>query len=269
MRHSTPKRIAVSLMVATVLAAHPTGAIAGEVLARVQATGSMRVCMWTNYQVISYRDPVTHQLSGLDVDLSEQLAADLRVKRVVVESSFATLVKDLDNDRCDVAMFAVGMLPERLKHLAFTQPYMKSGIYGITTNERRVVRSWADIDVAGVKVGVLDGTFMVPVMTAALKSAQLVVIKSPATREQSLRAGAIDVFMADYPYSQGVLEQNDWLRLIRPPKPFFELPYAYAVKQGDGAWLQRLNDFVALIKADGRLERAAKQHGLSEVVVLP
>jgi cyclohexadienyl dehydratase len=268
MRICSPNQIAC-LMAGAVLALHPMGVYAGDVLARVQASGSVHVCMWTDYRVISYRDPVTHQLSGLDVDLSEQLASDLRVKRMVVESSFATLIRDLDSDRCDVAMFAVGMLPERQKHVSFTQPYMKSGIYGITTNERRVIRQWSDIDMAGIRVGVLDGTFMVPVMKASLKSAKLVVIQSPATREQELRAGHIDVFMADYPYSQGVLQQNDWLRLIRPPQPFFELPYAYAVKKGDEAWLQRVNDFVALIKVDGRLESVSKRHGLSELVVVP
>ena len=46
-----------------------------------------------------------------------------------------------------------------------------------------------------------------------------------------------------------------------------QLPYAYAVKPGDEAWLQRVDEFVAAIKRDGRLEAAAKRHGLAEIVV--
>jgi len=45
------------------------------------------------------------------------------------------------------------------------------------------------------------------------------------------------------------------------------LPYAYAVKPGDAAWLARVDEFVAAIKRDGRLAAAAKRHGLSAIVV--
>jgi NADH dehydrogenase [ubiquinone] 1 alpha subcomplex assembly factor 5 len=37
---------------------------------------------------------------------------------------------------------------------------------------------------------------------------------------------------------------------------------------GDEEWLRRVNEFVAQIKRDGRLQDAAKRHGLREIVVL-
>jgi hypothetical protein len=45
------------------------------------------------------------------------------------------------------------------------------------------------------------------------------------------------------------------------------LPYGYAVKRGDAAWLATDEAVVARIKADGRLQRAASQNGLSAIVV--
>jgi cyclohexadienyl dehydratase len=45
------------------------------------------------------------------------------------------------------------------------------------------------------------------------------------------------------------------------------LPYAYAVKPGDEAWLKRVDEFVASIKKDGRLQAAAKRNGLSDIVL--
>jgi ABC-type amino acid transport substrate-binding protein len=59
----------------------------------------------------------------------------------------------------------------------------------------------------------------------------------------------------------------DWVRLVSPPKPFNIIPYAYAVKPGDPEWLAQIDQFVARIKSDGRLERAARKYGLSEIVV--
>jgi cyclohexadienyl dehydratase len=86
------------------------------------------------------------------------------VRVQTVDSSFATLIDDLKGDRCDVAMFAVGMLPQRMQHLKFSRPYLQSDIYAVTTRSNRAVRRWADIDQPGVQVAVQAGTFMEPVM---------------------------------------------------------------------------------------------------------
>jgi cyclohexadienyl dehydratase len=45
------------------------------------------------------------------------------------------------------------------------------------------------------------------------------------------------------------------------------LPYAYAVKPGDDDWLAQVDQFVARIQRDGRLDTAARRHGLGEIVV--
>ena len=242
-------------------------ASAGPVLDRVQATGTVRVCYWPDYYGVSYRNPRTQQLSGIDVELSAELGRDLHAKVEPVESSFATLIQDLNGDRCDIAMFAVGMLPQRMSQLAFSRPYLQSDVFAITTRSSRVVRSWADIDQPGVQVAVQAGTFMEPVMREALKKATMVVVSPPATRERELEAGRVDVFMTDYPYSRRLLDNADWATLISPPTPFHVLPYGYAMKRGDAAWLATVDEFVARIKRDGRLAAAARRNGLGPIVV--
>jgi ABC-type amino acid transport substrate-binding protein len=241
-------------------------AAAGAVQDRVQASGTVRVCIWPDYYGVTFRNPRTQQLGGIDIDLSADLARDLGVKLQYVESSFPKLIDDLLGDRCDIAMHAVGVLPARAEKVKFSQPYLQSDIYGVTTRSARL-KTWDDIDKPGVQVAVQAGTFMEPVMAGALKQAKMVVIKPPQVREQELEAGRVDVFMTDYPYSRRLLDNADWARLIAPPKPFFVLPYAYAVKPGDEAWLKRVDEFVAAIKRDGRLEAAAKRSGLAEIVV--
>lgn len=242
-------------------------ALAGPAQQRVKASGTVRVCIWPDYYGVSFRSPRTRQLAGIDIDLAAELGRDLGVKVQHVDSSFPGLIEDLQSERCDVAMFAVAMLPQRMEHLRFTRPYLQSDIYGITTKSNRVVRQWADIDQPGVQVAVQAGTFMEPVMAAALKRAQLVRIRPPATREQELESGRVDVFMTDYPYSRRLLDNADWAALISPPQRFHVLPYAYAVKPGDEAWLAALDAFVQRIQRDGRLAQAAGRHGLGAIVV--
>lgn len=255
---------AVALLTAWLIA---SPAQAGPVADRVKTAGTVRVCIWPDYYGITYRQPRTQQLVGLDIDLAAELGRDLKLQIQTVDSSFPSLVADLKGDKCDVAMFAVGMLPQRMEQLKFTRPYLQSDIYAVTTKSNRVVRRWADIDQPGVQVAVQAGTFMEPVMTQALKQARLVSIKPPATRERELETGRVDVFMTDYPYSRRLLDNADWAMLISPPGKFHVLPYAYAVKPGDDDWLAQVDQFVARIQRDGRLEAAARRHGLAEIVV--
>lgn len=276
MPHPTPPRrrplpalvAAVFGALATLAAALPAPAQAGAVLDRVRAAGTVRVCVWPDYYGVSLRNPRTQQLTGIDIDLSQEFARDLKLQLQYVDSSFATLVADLEGDRCDVAMFAIGMLPQRMEQLRFTRPYLQSDIYAITTKGNRVVQRWEDIDKPGVAVAVQAGTFMEPVMAGALKNARLVRVSPPATRERELEAGRVDVFMTDYPYSRRLLDNADWATLIAPPQPFHVLPYAYAVKPGDAEWLAQVDEFVARIQRDGRLEAAARKHGLLPIVRL-
>ena len=275
-RHHRLMAISLPLLAAALLAlatpapaAAPAAAAAagGGALGRIKASGLLRVCIWPDYYGISFRNPRTQQLQGIDIDLAAELAKDLGAKLQFVDSSFPKLIDDLNAERCEVAMFGVGMLPARTAALRFTQPYLQSDIYAVTTRSNRVVKAWADIDQPGVNVAVQAGTFMEPVMAAALKQAKMVIVKPPATREQELESGRVDVFMTDYPYSRRLLDNADWARLVSPPQPFYVLQYGYPVKLGDEAWAQRVSAFVAAIKRDGRLEAAAKRNGLAEIVV--
>lgn len=233
---------------------------------RVQARGELRVCIWPDYYGISLRNPRTGKLAGMDIDLAAALAADLKVTPRYVDSSFPTLVNDLVEDRCDVAMFAVGRTAQRERQLRFSRPYLESDIYAVTTRSSRVVQRWEDLDKPGVRIAVQAGTFMETVMAGALKHATLVVVRPPETRERELEAGRVDAFMTDYPYSRRLLDSADWARLVAPPSPFYVMPYAYAVKPGDASWLRVVDDFVARAQRDGRLRAAAERHGLGSIV---
>lgn len=235
-------------------------------LERILAAKELRVCIWPDYYGISYRNPRTRQLNGIDVEMAEQLAHDLNVRLRFVDSSFAKLIEDMTSDRCDVAMFAIGITAERSRYLRFTSPHLISDVYGITTRSNRRIKQWSDIDQEGVIVVVARGTYHEGVMKERLKKARLLVKDTPHAREQEVESGRADVFMTDYPYSRRMLDAVDWARVIAPPKPFHLTPYAYAVVKGDDRWHARLEEFVKTVKKDGRLLAAAKRHRLDGIL---
>lgn len=254
--------IACVLPPASVAQDHPANR-----LERVLAGKTVRVCIWPDYYSITYRNPKTQQLSGIDIDMATELGKDLGVAVEFVDSSFAKLVEDVTSDRCDIAMFAIGITPLRAKSLRFSQPHLASDIYAITTKTNRRIKSWNDIDKAGSVVAVAKGTLHEPVMKEKLKAAQLLVLDTPFAREQEVQSGRADVFMTDYPYSQRFLANADWARLVSPSSTYHITPYAYAMVPGDDAWHARIERFVAAIKRDGRLMASAKRHKLDPIVV--
>lgn len=236
-------------------------------LDRVLAAKELRVCIWPDYYGISYRNLKTLQLSGIDIDLAQELAKDLGVKARFVDSSFAKLIDDVTQDRCDIAMFAIGITPARSEKLRFSSPHLASDIYAITSRSNRRVRNWADIDQSGVVVAVAKGTYHEPVMREKLKNAKLLVTATPQGREHEVESGRADVFMTDYPFSRRMLETTEWARLIAPPAIYHLTPYAYAMQPGDERWYSRVESFVSAIKRDGRLLEAARRHKLDPIVV--
>lgn len=238
-----------------------------DTLTSVLESKKLRVCIWPEYYGISYIEPRTQTLIGIDADLAKELARDLHVDIVFVESSFATLIFDVTQKRCDIAMFAIGRTPERLEHLSITSAHLESDIYAIATKSNKRIQTWDDIDKEGVVVAVAKGTLHVSIMQERLKHAKLLIVDSLRAREQEVEAGRADVFMTDYPFGMRMIAQHEWAKLIKPSSPFHITPYGWAMAQNEPAWLQRVEAFIQTIKHDGRLLKMAQKYNLTPIVV--
>lgn len=250
----------------SVLASTQAHASNTDLLQQIQQRQLLRVCIWPEYFAISYRNPRTGDLEGLDVELAQQLAQRLGVDLKFVDSSFAKLKANMQNGHCDIAMHGVGIRPDRQRVMDFAAPHLSSGIYAVVEKNNPQIQRWQDIDKAGHIVVVQKGTYMEPVMRAYLHQAQLSVVNSFKAREQEVLSGRADVFMTDYPYGQRMVVQSGWATLLAPPQALAATPYAFAVPQHQPHWLAYVNDFVADIKADGRLRAIAAKYDLLPIV---
>lgn len=236
-------------------------------LQQILESRTLRVCIWPDYYGISFRNPKTQQLAGIDIDNAHTLARALGVGVQFVDSSFARLVDDVLAERCDIAMFAIGITPQRQEKLRFTQPYLASDIYAITSKAQRRIQRWEDIDQPGVVVAVAKGTLHEPIMKAKLRAAELRVFDTPQAREQEVQSGRADVFMTDFPFSRRMLANNEWARLVAPTQTYHVTPYAWALKPGDDRFFARVETELTKMKRDGRILNHARRHGLDPIVV--
>jgi ABC-type amino acid transport substrate-binding protein len=231
----------------------------------ITSSGTLRVCQYPLYYSISFRNPSTGEIEGIDADLAKELAKELGAELEIVESSFGTFIADLQADKCEIGMFGIGATLTRAQAVAFTQPYLITSIYAVTRAGGEVT-SWADIDQPGRKVAVSLGSYIEPFMRDYLENAELVVVAPPATRESELVAGRVDVIMTDYPTAIKVTDEFDWANSIEPDEPLRLTPYAYVVPQGDQIWLNYVNQFIDTIKLDGRLVQFAEKNKLGPIV---
>lgn len=235
-------------------------------LQAVKAQGLVKVCIWPGYFSISYRNPRTNTLEGVDIEMARAFAEYLGVQLEFVESSFALLQENMTNNRCDIAMHGVGVRESRKQFMDFSQPHLRSGIYAVGMKSNSRIQQWQEIDQPENVVVVQKGTYMEPVMRDYLKHAELSVVDSFKAREQEVQSGRADVFMTDYPYGKRMTALTQWALLMAPEQPLAPTPYAYAVPKGDPEWLAEVNRFLDRVKQSGELRAAAERNGLGPIV---
>src|SRR6516165_5488799 len=234
-------------------------------LYEVTKNKKLRVCQYPLYYSISFRNPKTGEIEGIDADLAKELAKELEAQLEIVESSFGTFIADLQANKCEIGMFGVGASLKRAQAVEFSKPYLVTNIYGVTRKDSSI-KSWADVDKPGIKAAVTLGSYIEPFMKSYLKNAEVVSVAPPNTREGELVARRVDIIMTDYPVAVKVTDEFDWAVTIVPDEKLAVTPYAYVVPQGDQIWLNFINLFVDTIKLDGRLMLYARKHKLDPIV---
>lgn len=144
------------------------------------------MCIYPGYYAIAYRDPATGTLTGIDIDLSQELGAEVKY----VETSFGTFIADLQSNKCDIGMFGIGVTLKRAQAVEFTTPYLQTGIYAVVRKGGKIA-TWADIDKPGNSVAVTLGSYIEPFMKGYLKNAKVVSHGDHAGRRVPAAAGLL------------------------------------------------------------------------------
>lgn len=236
-------------------------------MAAIRARGELRVCVWPGFFGMSWRNPRSAELEGVDIDMARALGERLGLRVAFVVVGMGEVISQLESNGCDIAMSGVTVTTERSQRVAFSKPYFSTALVGIANRASARVLSWQEIDRPGVLVAVAPGSQAEEVMRQTLTQAELSVMRPPRQSEAEVFSGRADVFIASVPYGRGLAEQRGWVRLLEAPPRFGNTLMAYAVARGDAAWLAEVNNFLAAVKADGSLARAAERQGLQGLVV--
>jgi L-cystine transport system substrate-binding protein len=186
-------RLAGLLLAGAVLAAGP--ARAADLLAAVQARGTLKVALEGTYPPFNFKDPKTGALAGYDVDVARLLATRLGLKAEFVSTEWSGILAGLASNKYDVIVNQVGINPKRELAFDFSLPYTYSTPQLIVRkDEQAAYASLAALK--GKRLGVGQGS----VYEQQARSVPGIDVRSyPAAAEtmQDLATGRIDAALND------------------------------------------------------------------------
>lgn len=238
------------------LVATVTQADSGYRLDQIVARGVLRVGATGDYKPFSYRDPTTGQFLGIDADMAEQLSQALGVRLEFVATSWPNLMKDLADDRFDLAMSGISIDTERQKQAAFSLPYLSDGKTPITRCENLDrFRTLAQIDQSTTRMIVNPGGTNERFGRSQLRRAQIRIFPDNVRIFDQIVIGEADLMITDAIETRVQEKLRPQLCAVHPDAPFDRVEKAYLM-QPDLQFKAFVDEWLQQAMISGRLPAA-------------
>lgn len=229
-----------------------------EVRQALAPTGALRVGVYPGSPTSWVKDPKTGESVGIALDLGKALAKRLNVPVQVVEFDRVAQVLDaLKDGKVDLTF--TNATAVRAKDMDFTPPMVRLEL-GYLVVGSSPLKSVSEIDQAGIRVGVSQGSSSQGVLTQTFKQAKVVPADSLAKAQAMLNAQQIDAFATN----KGILfEMSDTLPGSRVMEGRWGLEnLAIAVPKGRDVGRAFVQSFAKDMAQNGDLDKAIQRSGL-------
>jgi polar amino acid transport system substrate-binding protein len=195
------------------------------------------------------------EIVGFDIDLMRAVASQAGFEVRFVNTPWEGIFNGLRQGDSDLVVSAVTITEERRQSLSFSEPYFDA-VQLITARQDSPVSGFADL--ATLRVGVQTGTTGDEVVTQLLgrDSTRIRRFESTPLALKELEAGGVDAVVADNGVVDHYVANNPGgnFRTVSDTS-FTPEQYGIVVRQGQDELLQRVNDALNAIRADGTYDR--------------
>ena len=222
-------------------------------------TGKLRAAINFGNPVLAGKDAATGEPCGISVDLAHELARRLGVAiELVPYDAAGKVVEGLKSQAWDVCFLAID--PLRAADISFTAPYaVIEGVYLVA--EASPIRSNAEVDHPGARVGVIVGSAYDLFLTRELKQATIVRAASSDAVMELWVAGELDSVAGVKPQLEADARRISGLRML--PGRFMAINQAMGTPRGREAGASYLRDFVNEMKTSGFVARAFASNNIT------
>lgn len=186
---------------------------------------------------------------GFDIDLVNELAKDLGLEVNIEDTAFDTIFTDVAQGKFDMVASASTITPEREQQVDFSDPYYEA-------EQALLVPEGSDITsveaLEGLTVGAQDGTTGEAYAKNETNAASVRGFPNGPAAIAALRNGQVEATIIDQPVAQDAIDKGEGGFELATTIPTGEL-YGLAFAQDTPALLAAVNDSLASMKEDGRL----------------
>ena len=213
---------------------------------------------------------VGNDIIGFEPDLMRALAKEAGINIRIINVEWAGLFGGLITNKFDMVISSVTVLEERKERMAFSEPYLKSGLALVVRRNQENINSFEDAKKNNFLIGAQIGT-----------TAYFFLEKDPAIRKKGYQMyghavadlinGEIDAVLGE---STGTLfYKNKHKPLFEKIKMVGEIMtnehYAIVLRKEDTALLTQVNSALQKILKDGTVARLHKKWDLGQAAQVP
>lgn len=199
-------------------------------------------------------------LMGFDIDMGIEMAKELGVKPVFVDTLWPSIIPALNLGRFDVIFGGMSVTPDRKAKVDFAHPFMTVGqTILLNAKHKSTVRSHKDLNDKKFIVVSKPGTTGEQAVKRLMPDATYQPADTETAGANRVLKGEADAFVYDLPFNAVFTAMNPSDKIVFLDKPFTREPLAWAIRKDDPAFMKFLNTFLAQVKSDGRFEKMYKK----------
>jgi polar amino acid transport system substrate-binding protein len=195
---------------------------------------------------------------GVSVDLAVALAKSMRKEVQIENIPFDGLIPALQSEKIDMIISSMTKTPERAQSIAFSDPYLKTGLC-LLVGSNSPVQSITDADQPGRTIVVKQGTTGQSYAMAHVKKAKLSTLDKEDACVLEVVQGKADAFIYDQMSTFANWQRNkETTRAIL--KPFQEESWAVGLRLNDTNRVAQVNQFLKTYKDQGGFEQLGDRY---------
>ncbi len=234
----------------TSVLAHPEVSLLDE----IQKRGVIKVGMFLQYPPTEYRDPVTHEPKGLEVEIAKLLANDLGVKLEIVDMEWDAIIAGLLAKKYDVIIGSMSRTPKRNLSIEFTSKNLEDYANMALVRKDETRSTVEEFNQKGVVVTCLMGGIAEVAARRFFPNATIKPMQqNPAVLE--VEAGRADMIVVENVFAYNyVREHPEKLKIVFEKNPLSHEPSAMGIRKGDQIFLNWLNNWIQYQWDQGTLQ---------------
>jgi polar amino acid transport system substrate-binding protein len=228
-----------------------TASFAETTMEKIVRTGQMTIAVQTQGPPVSFinKDGVR---TGLAIEIAQMMADDMEVELIVQDYDWKGLIPSLLSGKAD--FIAADMTPtaKRSMQVVFTEPVFWSETIAFAKADSPYTK-WQDLNVAGLSVGATQASSWSEIARSKISNAELKEFAGgTAQTVQALVSGRIDGGVSDKATIAGFMSSVEGMKVLEGE--ISREPLGFAVRPDSLHLLAALDNYMGLIRADGRLD---------------